>query len=501
MKKYQKLFEPEIWNLGYSYCLKNRVEIYEKQNENVFAIVNDSHPYKVNIIFNDDEVVYMDCDCVYEMDRKNCEHMAAVLIKLSLEDNPTACVPLQKIQAQSDDVLGETMFKYFKGNPQKCISQANAYRFDREFSMAIETSTKDDMMYERWENLFSTLHKILEMSNSINSAVPMSLTTQMMHTIFQRLKSSPSNGSLQRIKWIHQHLKAMKRLDFLIVLLENAFTKDQEGLRTLNGMLDGYHKQKNFQVCSYCLKLKIQLMKDLKFSSQDILSSISNYKNFGVVKDYEIECDIHNRSYAIAKEKLLAYLRIPSLELHKRKELIGTVMHVSLMLKEYDNYLNYLFKLYENSDTLPMKYLKDLLEFARVQNEYEKVLMKVTKSIKLYCEYYQLIEIYMELELYDNVLYEIYHSQELDLLIYNESILREYDTKLYNYVFYYMIITEMQNATNYNQFYDLYNILSDFVKSVENKLVVSEILIYAKEHFFRKKHLIELLDEIYGEAE
>lgn len=497
MRDYQRWFQPQIWSRGYDYYRKNRVHINSREYEHVYATVDGTDLYEVSIYFYNGEIQDMECDCPYAMDGNNCKHMAAVLIKLSEEETSLSNTAPQKVEIRSDNVWKNIIYKYFKGNAQRYINQGSAFRFDKEFSMILASSTNEDMMYEKWDNLFVTLHEMLDVSNSISASIPMPTTIQTLQSIFERLKASPSSGSFQSLHWIQQHLKTTKRLDFLTVLLENGYTKDQVGVHTLEKECDEYHRQKNFHASSYCLKLKIQLMEDLKYNVQDILSSIMKYKNYGIVKDYEIKCDIQSGRYTIAKDKLLAYLQIPTLDHHKQTEILVNLMQVSLMLKEYDNYLKQLTDLYKNSSILPTKYVKDLLNFAKTKNEYEMALNSIYKIIKVEYSSQHFIEILFELELYEKALYEVYHTQEINLLMYHEDILKEYDTQLYYYVFYFMMITAMQNATTQEQFYRLYHNLLEFAKSKEDEVVIDEISIYAKEHFSGKKFLIELLNELY----
>ena len=84
---WKELFKPHILERGYDYYRSGKVEILEKSDNEVDAVVSGSDEYYVNIRFSHGDVDEVYCDCPYANDGYDCKHMAAVLYALEAPES------------------------------------------------------------------------------------------------------------------------------------------------------------------------------------------------------------------------------------------------------------------------------------------------------------------------------------------------------------------------------------------------------------------------------
>ena len=77
--EWKRLFRDIILERGFDYYREYAVEDLTITNDTMKATVVGTVDYNVNIYYNNDQILDMECDCPYAMEGNNCKHMAAVL--------------------------------------------------------------------------------------------------------------------------------------------------------------------------------------------------------------------------------------------------------------------------------------------------------------------------------------------------------------------------------------------------------------------------------------
>ena len=88
---WQEDFESAILDRGWGYYEEGRVVSLKWMGDKVSAVVQGTTDYDVEITFDGDTIIDLDCDCPYAVDGSLCKHMAAVLY--ALEDEPLRLRP------------------------------------------------------------------------------------------------------------------------------------------------------------------------------------------------------------------------------------------------------------------------------------------------------------------------------------------------------------------------------------------------------------------------
>lgn len=82
---WRDLFWERILERGREYADSGRVQITHNENGVIYASIQGSEEYKVELTLSSAEKVQSAfCSCPYAMDGRNCKHMAAVLFKLGI---------------------------------------------------------------------------------------------------------------------------------------------------------------------------------------------------------------------------------------------------------------------------------------------------------------------------------------------------------------------------------------------------------------------------------
>ena len=82
---WQRYFQPHILERGIDYFNKNRVVLLEKEEDCLSAEVIGSETYEVEIIFEQENVIGLECTCPHAADNHFCKHMAAVMFAYDME--------------------------------------------------------------------------------------------------------------------------------------------------------------------------------------------------------------------------------------------------------------------------------------------------------------------------------------------------------------------------------------------------------------------------------
>ena len=106
---YESFFAPHIWQRGLDIAQSGAAEIVEQTPSFVHAQVMGTDLYDVIFRFTDEEIT-MDCDCPYAESGKDCKHMAAVAILIS-----EGAKPAQSCKELHEEEFN-TLSEYFKNS-------------------------------------------------------------------------------------------------------------------------------------------------------------------------------------------------------------------------------------------------------------------------------------------------------------------------------------------------------------------------------------------------
>lgn len=85
---YNTLFKPQIRQRGMQYFIQNKVKNLTQKDNKYIATVKRTKNYKVNIIFDNDDILSATCNCPYYEDNKEyCKHIYSVLCNVKCKDN------------------------------------------------------------------------------------------------------------------------------------------------------------------------------------------------------------------------------------------------------------------------------------------------------------------------------------------------------------------------------------------------------------------------------
>ncbi len=108
---WERMFPDRILARGFDYYLSGRVLNVEQDDDRYKAVVQGSENYNVEVEFDGDEIIDMDCDCPYAEDGDYCKHEAALLCYLestNARDNKPD-TPSEEIKRIIDTLDEETL--------------------------------------------------------------------------------------------------------------------------------------------------------------------------------------------------------------------------------------------------------------------------------------------------------------------------------------------------------------------------------------------------------
>lgn len=108
---WQKMFLSRVLSMGFDYYLEDKVLDVKMDDDRCTAVVQGSENYNVEVEFDGDEVVDMDCDCPYAEDGDYCKHEAALLYYLESTNarDKKPDTPSEEIKRIIDSLDEETL--------------------------------------------------------------------------------------------------------------------------------------------------------------------------------------------------------------------------------------------------------------------------------------------------------------------------------------------------------------------------------------------------------
>ena len=104
--EWKGFFPPILLTRGKEYYRSGAVKNIRITDESVFADVEGTETYQVEICFNKNEIDYMECTCLYAEENEYCKHMAAVLFAYEEAKSDKPIVP-EKGEMSLEEIVRE----------------------------------------------------------------------------------------------------------------------------------------------------------------------------------------------------------------------------------------------------------------------------------------------------------------------------------------------------------------------------------------------------------
>ncbi|WP_293727925.1 SWIM zinc finger family protein [uncultured Phascolarctobacterium sp.] len=345
---WRHLFQKHILSRGFSYCLLDYVRNITRTALGYTSVVSGTEDYTVNIVLRNEKVVQMSCECPYAEDGNNCKHMAAVLYKLTGEQDDLSVQKrkderfkkaqelsviiermtetelrefLLKLALDNSDVRKDLLLKYakFVGGPHiqelkgKIYDIADLYEYEDGF---IDWNHAYDYICSLSAYLEDTVKKLLEsnfciqafelvyegifcaseqeMDDSSGGLTMLGDTCSELWRLI--LKQSDSQQKRKIFAAAKRYLQEFKESDFIYEYLYNLLIQEfheedflQEKLKMLDEDITGMIADSDrHSIARYYIEDKllnrIQIMRQLKYADKEILAYQNKYRNFPRVR-------------------------------------------------------------------------------------------------------------------------------------------------------------------------------------------------------------------------
>lgn len=395
MLKWKSWFREHILERGYQYYHTDAVKHVSKTAAGYAAEVAGTEDYEVEIELKGDEISEMHCTCPYAADGNYCKHMAAVLYYLEAEECTSSipaenCGRKRKIQKVLDEMTEEqakdflldlAMEELTIGNRliaacSKSIGQSEVERLKREVDQIVyRYAARDGFIYYReaydfineMENflyqkgqalidrqcnmqafevvtyVFVTVSN-LDMDDSDGG---IGMLVNICYELWEQMLENSNTEEKEKIfQWFQEHQEGYV-IDFMEEYLSDFLMNHFNDREMLLKKLDSLDAQiaaagtetscaeswsARFGYENNILK-RLEIMKRLDFSDNEISEYRKKYRNFPAVRELEIEEYLTQRDYEKAIELL-----VESKELDKAYS--GLTTKYSIMLIEIYQKLN-----------------------------------------------------------------------------------------------------------------------------------------------------------------
>lgn len=139
------LFTDRILQRGYSYYYSSAVEDLAVTDDTIKANVIGTEEYEVEIHYNKNKIIDMDCTCPYAQDGNNCKHMVAVLLEWENnydEENPQ--------EYKNIEEFGTELTSKSKEEVKELLNQASEQQIH---DFLFDVLSSDNKLYTRFKTL------------------------------------------------------------------------------------------------------------------------------------------------------------------------------------------------------------------------------------------------------------------------------------------------------------------------------------------------------------
>lgn len=126
---WQRYFQPHILERGIDYFNKKRVVLLAKEEDYLSAEVIGSETYEVEIVFEQENVIGLECTCPHAADNHFCKHMAAVMFAYdmekieSLNSKQTHSVSVKEVVNQAEESVIRQFLIDVLANDKQLLNQ------------------------------------------------------------------------------------------------------------------------------------------------------------------------------------------------------------------------------------------------------------------------------------------------------------------------------------------------------------------------------------------
>ena len=152
-QNWTKLFRPEIISRGFDYWRDERVDINDKNDSCIKAVVHGTSDYDVVIKLNSDGIIdNMSCTCPYAEDGKFCKHMAALLFQIEESEGRSKIPKRDEDELSSENQFENALNKLSLDDMREIIRSEAQKNYDfRSAVIAKSSGYIRKNSYDQWE--------------------------------------------------------------------------------------------------------------------------------------------------------------------------------------------------------------------------------------------------------------------------------------------------------------------------------------------------------------
>lgn len=169
--EWYNLFRTHILERGREYYQNGYISSFDMYENNIEAEVSGTEDYHVEIEFEGDNLIYMNCDCPHAESGNNCKHMAAVLFRFEEELCDDGI-------DREDAAVGEktelTLEDRYANRRKDAVDLVNKIPEDKVREMLVQYVLSDNSLRNRLNLEYSTkldAGQMLALKNEINDIV------------------------------------------------------------------------------------------------------------------------------------------------------------------------------------------------------------------------------------------------------------------------------------------------------------------------------------------
>ena len=153
-QNWTKLFRPEIISRGFDYWRDERVDINDKNDSCIKAVVHGTSDYDVVIKLNSDGIIdNMSCTCPYAEDGKFCKHMAALLFQIEESEGRSKIPKRDEDELSSENQFENALNKLSLDDMREIIRSEAQKNYDfRSAVIAKSSGYVRENSYDQWES-------------------------------------------------------------------------------------------------------------------------------------------------------------------------------------------------------------------------------------------------------------------------------------------------------------------------------------------------------------
>lgn len=497
MYSIEAMFPPSIWKRGREYFNRARVQDVEIRKDFVGAKVVGNEIYHVQIFHNNSTILKMKCNCPYAQGELKCKHMAALLIQMDALGIINTNERLEKPTKQGMALLDEwqKVVDQFVGG-RNWINYIQNRQFDRAMSDILSKHIQK-LTINNYKETLKDISLMIKAMNQVAEEITIEDTLEVLSKLFHKLK----HISLLKVgrDWAKLRSLETNRLDLVDILIQHAFSMDEQGLQSLNEHIQLADKANKLCVVEICLRYHIKLMKYLQYEEETIIASLDAFYAHECVLDYVIAYHMENKNYKLAKGLLLAaYAAIPNLDIDKNDEIKAYLLDIAVEEKDCETVFQFIEEQLSNPHLdYPVYLAERLRNFFDSKQDWHNALWSHTEDLKTQVPYHRLLSFYLYLKEYDCFYDLILQRYDISSLLEYMEELMEYDAPTFQQVFYILMKQEMEEADKAAQYKDILCCLQSFKIYRENHDALDEIVTYAKAHYNSKNVFMKYLRQLY----